>query len=326
MERYILRRLLQLPVLILLVATVTFFALHLIPGGPLAVYARGGISAEALEAIRDRLGLDDPLPIQYIRWLGPALTGDLGYSLHTRQPVVDEILVRLGPTLILMTTTFLIVLGLAIVIGTVSAVRQYSKLDTILTTASFAGAAMPVYWLGLVIILINSAIRNPATGRPFLPTGGMTTPGSDLNLLDLGAHLILPMIALGLGWVSWYARYVRAGLLDVIHQDFIRSLRSKGLRERTIIFRHAGKNAALPLVTVIALDLPFLFAGALFTEIIFGWPGIGNFFYQSILRRDYPVVMAIIIIVALLVILANLLADIAYAWLDPRVKYERRAG
>jgi peptide/nickel transport system permease protein len=325
-QRYILRRLAQLPVLVFLVATVTFFALHLIPGGPLAVYARGGTSPEALEAIRARLGLNDPLPIQFLHWLGPALTGDLGFSLYTQQPVMSEIEVRLGPTLILMTSTFLVVLVLAIAIGTISAVRQYSRLDIVLTTVSFAGAAMPVYWLGLLLILIDSAIRDPATGHPFLPTGGMTTPGTSLNVLDLGAHMIMPMIALGAGWVSWYARYVRAGMLDVIHKDFIRSARAKGLRERTVIFKHVGKNAALPLVTVMALDLPFLFAGALFTEIIFGWPGIGNFFYQSIQRRDYGMVMGIIMIIAVLVIIANLLADIAYAWLDPRVKYERGAS
>jgi len=326
MERYIVRRLIQLPILVFLVAIVTFFALRLIPGGPLAVYARGGVSPEALAEIRLRLGLDDPMPLQFLRWLGAALQGDLGFSFHTRQPVVDEILVRLWPTLLLMTTTFVMVLFVAVVIGTISAVRQYSRLDTALTTASFAGAAMPVYWLGLILILMNSAVRNPATGRPFLPTGGMLTPGGDPSIADLGAHMILPMIALGLGWVSWYSRYVRAGMLDVIHQDFIRTVRAKGVRERAVIFRHAGKNAALPLVTVIALDLPFLFAGALFVEIIFGWPGLGNFFYQSVVRRDYPVVMAIIMTVALLVILANLLADIAYAWLDPRVKYDRRAS
>lgn len=326
MQRYVARRLIQLPILILLIATVTFFALRFIPGGPLAVYGRGGISPEALAAIRLKLGLDDPLPVQFVNWLGPALSGDLGYSLHTRNPVVDEILVRLPNTLLLMTSTFLVVLLLAIGVGTISAVRQYSKLDTVLSTVSFAGAAMPVYWLGLVLILINVAIRNPDTGRPFLPIGGMTTPGADFSIPDLIAHLILPMLALGLGWVSWYSRYVRSSMLDVIHQDHIRTARAKGLRERSVIFRHAFRNASLPLVTVIALDLPYLFAGALFTEIIFGWPGIGNYFYQSILRRDYPVVMAVIIIVALLVIIANLLADIAYAWLDPRVKYGSRAA
>ena len=323
MQRYVFRRLLQIPIMVVFISTVAFFALRLIPGGPLAAYGRGGMSPEALEALRVKLGLDDALPTQFVRWFGSALTGDFGFSIQTRQPVLDEILSRLPATLYLMTTTFVIVIILAILLGTFAAVRQYSKLDTFLTSLSFAGAAMPVYWLSLILILINAQVRNPAN-RPYLPSGGMMSPGAEFSLPDLATHLVLPVIALGLGWVSWYARYVRAGMLDVIHQDYIRTVRAKGLRERSVIFRHAFKNASLPLLTVVALDLPYLFAGALFVEIIFGWPGIGNFFYQSLVRRDYPIVLAIIVFVAILVILANLIADIAYAWLDPRVKYERR--
>jgi peptide/nickel transport system permease protein len=224
-----------------------------------------------------------------------------------------------------MVPTFLVVLVASVLVGTYSAIRQYSRLDVTITTATFAGAAMPVYWLALVLILVNGAVRNPATGRPFFPTGGMTTPGQPITIPDLTWHLVLPMIALGIGWISWYSRYVRSSMLDVIHQDYVRTARAKGLRERAVIFRHAFRNAALPLVTVIALDLPYLFAGALFVETIFGWPGMGSYFYQSIVRRDYPVAMAIILVIAFLVIIANLLADIAYAWLDPRVKYGRRA-
>jgi peptide/nickel transport system permease protein len=326
MQRYIVRRLLQLPLLLLLVAVVAFFAQRLIPGGPLAVYGRAGISPEALEAIRHRLGLDQPLPMQFWAWLQSAVQGDFGRSVLTGQPVIGEIFDRLPATLVLMTSTFLVVLVISVLVGTVSAVRQYSKLDVALTTASFAGAAMPVYWLSLVLILINAAIRNPATGRPFFPIGGMTTPGQPATIPDVLWHLVLPMIALGLGWVSWYSRYVRSSMLDVIHQDYIRTARAKGVSERLVIFKHAFRNASLPLVTVAALDLPFLFAGALFVETIFGWPGMGNYFYQSIVRRDYPVALAAIVVVAFLVIVANLLADIAYAWLDPRVKYSRRAS
>jgi peptide/nickel transport system permease protein len=326
MQRVILRRLIQLPLLLLLVGAVGWFVIQLVPGGPLAVYSRGGMSPAAIEALSERLGLNDPLPVQFGRWLGAALQLDFGFSFHTRQPVVDEVLARLPATLYLMVPTFLVVLLLSVLIGTFSAIRQYTRADVLITTASFAGAAMPVYWLGLVLILINAAIRNPLSGRPFFPTGGMVTPGQSLTVPDVAWHLVLPMIALGLGWVSWYSRYVRSSMLDVIHLDYVRTARAKGLRERAVIFKHALKNAALPLVTVIALDLPFLFAGALFVEIIFGWPGIGNYFYQSIARRDYPVVLMVILVIAFLVILANLLADIAYAWLDPRVRYERRAS
>lgn len=325
MQRYILRRLAQLPVMLLLISIVAFLAMQLVPGGPLAIYARGNVSPEALQAIREKLGLDDPIHIQYLRWLVPALQGDLGFSFTTNRPVLGEVVARVGPTFYLMGSTFAVVLVLSILLGALQAVRQYSKLDVFLTTISFGGAAMPVYWLGLMLILINSAIRNPDTGRPFLPIGGMATPGVPPTLDDYLSHLVLPMAALGFGWVSWYARYVRSSMLDVIHQDFIRTARAKGVPEHIVIFKHALKNAALPLVTVVAIDLPYMFAGALFTEIIFGWPGMGFFFYQSVVRRDYPVMMGVIVIIAILVMLGNLLADILYAYLDPRVRYEKRS-
>src|SRR5581483_10220646 len=190
-------------------------------------------------------------------------------------------------------------------------------------TLSFGGAAMPVFWLSMVLILLDSAIRNPSTGQSFLPIGGMQTVGQRPSVGDYLAHLLMPMTALSLGWVSWYSRYVRSSMLDVIHQDYIRTARAKGVREHLVIFKHAFKNAAMPLVTVVALDLPYLFAGALFTEIIFGWPGMGRFFYQAVLQRDYPVMMGVVVIIAFLVLLGNLLADIAYALLDPRVRYTR---
>jgi peptide/nickel transport system permease protein len=323
-ERYILRRLGQLPVMLLLISIVAFLAMQLVPGGPLAIYARGNVSPEALQAIREKLGLDDPIYVQYLRWLVPALQGDLGFSFATGRPVLAEVIARLGPTFYLMGSTFVVVLVLSILLGTFQAIRQYSKLDVVLTTLSFAGAAMPVFWLGLMLILLNSAVRSPATGRPFLPISGMATPGMPPTIGDYLSHLVLPMTALGLGWVSWYARYVRSSMLDVIHQDYIRTARAKGIPERIVIFKHALKNASLPLVTVVALDLPYLFAGALFTEIIFGWPGMGLFFYQSVVRRDYSVMMGVIVIIALLVMLGNLLADILYAYLDPRVRYEKR--
>jgi peptide/nickel transport system permease protein len=321
-QRYILGRLAQVLPMVLLISVVLFFAMRLVPGGPLAVYARGGVTPEALAALREKLGLDRPLIEQFLAWLGPALQGDLGYSYVTNRPVLDEVVARLGPTFYLMGMTFLVVLVLAVLLGTLQAVRQYSKLDIALTTVSFAGAAMPVYWLAMILIIINAAIRDPSTGRPFLPTGGLATPGAPLSAGDLAAHLVLPMLALGLGWVSWYARYVRSSMLDVVHAEYIRTARAKGVRERTVIFKHAFKNASLPLVTLVALDLPYLFAGALFTEFIFGWPGMGNYFYFAIIRRDYPVVMGLTVIVAILVMVGNLLADVAYAYLDPRVRYE----
>jgi peptide/nickel transport system permease protein len=183
---------------------------------------------------------------------------------------------------------------------------------------------MPVFWLGMLLILLDAAIRNPATGRPFLPIGGISTPGQPFSIPDLVAHMILPVICLGVGWVSWYSRYVRSSMLDVIHLDYIRTARAKGVRERTVVYKHALKNAALPLITLIALDLPYLFAGALFVETIFAWPGLGNFFYFSTVNRDYAVMMGIVVFIAVFVIIGNLIADVTYSYLDPRVRYGKR--
>jgi peptide/nickel transport system permease protein len=321
MRGYLVRRLRQLVPMLVLISMLVFLAIHLVPGGPESMYAKAGVDAATMAAIRARLGLDQPLPIQYLYWLGNLLRGDLGRSYSSGRPVLAEIVDRLGPTLLLMGSTFVVVFILSVLLGVYSAIRQYSWLDVILTTTSFAGAAMPVFWLSLLLILLDVAVVNPLTGRPFLPTGGMRTPGHEGTFPDVLRHMIMPMVALGVGWVSWYSRYVRAGMLDVIRADHIRALRASGLRENSIIFRHALRNAALPLVTVVALDLPYLFAGALYVEIVFAWPGMGYLFYRAVTLRDYPVVMAVILFVAVLVLVGNLLADLAYSWLDPRIRY-----
>ena len=320
MSGYFLRRLAQMVPLLLGVSVLIFLALHIVPGGPESMYARSGADAATLAAICERLGLNQALPLQYLHWLVQSLRGELGNSYSTGRSVTLEIADRLGPTLLLMGSTFVIVLLLAVALGVYSAVRQYSRMDLALTALTFIGAAMPVFWLGLVLIVIDMALPNPATGRPFFPIGGMTTPGHAFSFGDLARHMVMPMLALGFGWVSWYARYVRSSMLEVIGLDFIRTARAKGLPEWQVIFRHALRNAAIPLV---ALDLPYLFAGALYVEIIFAWPGMGNFFYRAVVLRDYPVVMAVIIVVAVLVLVGNLLADLIYAWLDPRIRYRR---
>jgi peptide/nickel transport system permease protein len=320
-QRYIAKRLIGVIPMVFLVSLVLFFALRLVPGGPLAVYTRGNVDPAAIEVLREKLGLNRPLWDQYLTWLGSAVQGDLGYSFRTNRPVLEEIIARVPATLLLMATTFLIVVVLAVLIGTYSARRQHSRGDIALTTASFVGAAMPVYWLGMLFILLDATIRNPATGRPFLPIGGIATPGEGFSPPDLISHMILPVLCLGLGWVSWYSRYVRSSMLDVIHLDYVRTARAKGLRERAVIYKHALKNASLPLITLIALDLPYLFAGALFVEIIFSWPGLGNFFYFATVNRDYSIMMGVVVVIAIFVIIGNLIADVAYSYLDPRVRY-----
>jgi len=323
---YICRRLLQAVPLLLLVSLAVFLLLHVAPGGPMAAYERRmiGLSPQDLERARKQLGLDDPIHVQYVKWLARVVRGDLGESLMTRRPVRTEILERLPRTFYLMGTAFLVTLALAIPIGLIAAVRQYSLFDHTVTTIAFMGQSIPIYWLGLILILIfYGTLTNPFTGRPLFPPGGMATLGAEFSILDRLWHLVLPVTMLSFSWIAWYSRYLRASMLEVIHQDYVRTARAKGLREQVVILRHAFPNAAIPLVTLMALDLPLLFSGALFTEVIFSWPGMGRLFYDAAERRDYPLLMSIIMITSVLIVLSNLLADVLYAFLDPRIRYQR---
>lgn len=346
MGRYVVRRLLQAIPMLFLLSIVLFALVNLAPGGPLAGYGRSRrMKPEKREMLKRQFGLDKSLPVQYVVWLigndwmrvdadgdGIAdshgtrqgiLRGDFGFSFRTRRPVLGEIMDRLPNTVYLMGITFAIVFILAIPIGIISAVKQYSLFDIAVTTFSFAGQAIPEFWFGLILILIFYArLDNPLTGEPLLPSGGMYTLEASFSLWDRIKHLILPVTTGALGWIAWYSRFLRSSMLDVIHQDYIRTARAKGLRERVVLGRHALKNALIPLVTMVAVDLPYLFAGAVFIEMIFSWPGMGRLYYQAALQRDYPMLMATLIISAGIMIFSNLLADIAYAFLDPRIHYD----
>jgi peptide/nickel transport system permease protein len=252
------------------------------------------------------------------------LRGDFGFSFRTRQPVLSEIGQRLPNTITLMTITMLVAVMIAIPIGVVSALRQYSSFDIVVTTFSFAGQAIPEFWLGLILILVFYGwLKNPITGGPLLPSGGMTSiESAGFNLGDRMIHLILPVTTGALGWIAWYSRFLRSSMLDVIHKDYLRTARAKGLPNWMILYKHALRNALIPLITLLALDMPYIFGGAVFVETIFAWPGMGRFYYQAALQRDYPVLMAVLIIGAAFIILSNLIADLLYAYLDPRVRYE----
>jgi peptide/nickel transport system permease protein len=251
------------------------------------------------------------------------LRGDFGFSFRTRRPVLNEITDRLPNTIYLMGITFAVVLILAVPIGIISAVKQYSLFDIAVTTFSFAGQAIPEFWFGLILILVFYAwLDNPFSGEPLLPAGGMYTLEASFSIWDRVKHLILPVTAGALGWIAWYSRFLRSSMLDVIHEGYIRTARAKGLHERVVLARHALKNALIPLVTMLALDLPYLFAGAVFIEMIFSWPGMGRLYYQAALQRDYPMLMAVLIISAGIMIFSNLLADITYGLLDPRIRYD----
>ncbi|HEX4747068.1 MAG TPA: ABC transporter permease [Gaiellaceae bacterium] len=316
MGRYVIRRLLQALPLLFAISVVSFAILKFTPGGPLAAYEG---NPEFTEADRLRLekafGLDQPLPIQYLNWIGSFLRLDWGYSFASHQPVLGLIGERLPNTLYLMGTVFLVVLLLAIPIGVFTATRQYSFFDHVITGATFAFLSTPTFWLGLLLIIFFGLQLR------WLPLGGMATPGADFDLADRLRHLVLPVMTLALVQVGGHVRYLRASMLETIGQDFMRTARAKGLSERVLTMRHAFKNAAIPLVTIVALDLPELFVGALVTEQIFGWPGMGRLFWDAATRSDYPVLQGILAVSSALIILANLLADVLYGYLDPRIRY-----
>lgn len=316
MGRYVARRLIQAIPLLLGITVVAFVILKTTPGGPLAAYeANPSVTPDDLARLERALGLDQPVPVQYASWLSHFLTGDWGYSLATSQPVLRMIGERLPNTLWLMTTVYVVTLLLALPIGILTAVKQYSWFDHIVTGTTFAAFSMPTFWLGLLLIILF--------GLTFrvLPLGGMLAPGAPFTFGDLVRHLVLPVATLSLVGVGTYVRFLRASMLETTGQDYMRTARAKGLTERHVISRHALKNAAIPFVTVAALDLPELFGGALVTEQIFGWPGMGRLFYDSVTRYDYPVLMGILAISATFVVLANLLADVIYGYLDPRIRY-----
>lgn len=326
MGAFILRRLAGAVPLLLLVSMAVFGLLQLAPGGPTGAYLRrgAGLNDADLAALEAALGLNDPVPVQYLRWLGNVLRGDLGQAVIAPEPVLATILDRLPNTFYLMGAAWVVTLLLAIPIGVFSALKQYSPFDHLVSAFTFVGISIPTFWLGLILILVfYTTLSHPGTGEPLLPAGGMRTLGADFgfwgNLGDRALHLIMPVTMLAMGWIAWYSRFLRASMLETVNRDYVRTARAKGLAERAVVVRHAFRNAAIPLVTLMALDLPFLFTGSLFAEVVFSWPGMGRLFFQAADRRDYGVLMAVVMIAAVLIVLANLIADVVYGLLDPRI-------
>jgi peptide/nickel transport system permease protein len=324
MLNYTLRRILQSIPILFILSILLFALVRTAPGGPLATaYRNPNVTKEQIEILKKQLGLDLPLPVQYVRWLGDMLRGNMGDSIKFRRPVSEMIAERIPNTLILVGVSFVITLIIAIPVGIISARKPYSFFDYTATTLTFIGQSVPVYWLGLALILVfYVAIQNPFTGKPLFPAGGMRTIGGEDSLSDLAWHLVLPVVALSASWAAWYSRFLRSSLLDVQHEDYVRTARAKGASDRVVYYKHALRNAILPLVTLIALDLPSLFAGALFIETIFSWPGMGRLFWDAARGRDYPVLLAVVMIDAVIIIFCNILADVFYGVLDPRVKYD----
>jgi peptide/nickel transport system permease protein len=342
MGRYIVRRLLQAIPLLLIISVVLFVLMQNI-GDPLATMGGRKVTRpEDRERLRRQLGLDKPVLVQYLYWLvgndwakvdldgdGVAetqgtrkgvLRGDFGMSLVDHQPSMKLIGERLPYTLLLMGAYEVIVVLGALAIGIYSAVRQYSLFDHLVTGLSFVLYSMPIFFIGLLSVYIFS-MSFQRWGLPYLPANGLfdfrvgKTPG------QVALHMILPVLSLALISLAGYSRYMRSSMLEVLQQDYIRTAKSKGLGRRYVLFTHALKNAALPIVTIIGLDLPSLLGGAIVTESIFAWPGMGRLFLDHVNRVDIPVVMAIMMLISVAVIIFQILADIAYAWLDPRIRY-----
>ncbi len=291
--------------------------MHAIPGGPLAMYDHEpGMTKELLAQLKANFGLNKPLWVQYFNWLGGALQGNFGYSFSYGVPALQMVLQRMPATLELMLSSFVIAVILSFVIGVFSALRQYSIWDYLLTILSYIGVAMPTFWLGLMVLVLF------AVKLQWFPVGGMSTPGQAFSLSNQVWHAILPVSILALYLVAHESRYVRSSMLEVLGADYIRTARSKGLFPSVITWKHALKNALLPVVTVMVMDGAYLFGGALVTETIFSWPGMGRLFIQAITQDDYPVIMVVISLLSVIIVLANILADVLYAVLDPRVQFD----
>jgi peptide/nickel transport system permease protein len=342
MTRYIIRRLLQaIPLLLILSAMLFFLANEM--GDPLASFGgRKRIKSADRERLTRQLGLDKPIAVQYLIWLigndwmqidvdGDGIPdeygtrkgivrGDFGNSFMERRPVLEIISERFKNTMILMLTAEVVIIIFSLAIGIYSALRQYSVIDNIVTTISFIGYSMPVFWLALILMYLF-AVNFKKWGLPYFPTIGMYDLAVGPTLSQIAWHLVLPVTTIAVISVAGYSRYVRSQMLEVINQDYIRTAYAKGLPERMVLLGHALKNASLPLVTIIGLDLPFLISGAVVTESIFAWPGMGRLFWDAVQDTDIPVLMAILVIIAFLVVIFQIITDIAYTFLDPRIRY-----
>ncbi|OGB98882.1 MAG: peptide ABC transporter permease [candidate division NC10 bacterium RIFCSPLOWO2_12_FULL_66_18] len=306
MLSYILRRILMLVPVLFGVTLVSFSLLHLVPGDPAELLAGLEATREDVDRIRTEYGLDQPLVVQYLRFVGDAVRGDLGISIQSRHPVLTLLLQRLAFTLQLSMVSILVASAIGLVAGIISATRQYSFFDTFSMLGALFGISMPIFWLGLLLILVF-AVR-----LHWLPSGGTGTL----------RHLILPAIALGSASAAVIARMTRASMLEVARQDYIRTARATGYRESVVVFRHALKNAMIPILTVFGLEFGYMLGGAVLTETVFSLPGIGRLLVEGIFARDYPVVQGAMIAVATTFVLVNLLTDVAYAFFDPRIRYE----
>ena len=316
MKRYLARRLLLLVPVLAGVSVIIFMVLHLSPGDPVEIMLGSQATQEDRARLRADLGLDQPLHVQYVRWLGHVARGDLGRSLWMKRPVLAEVLGRFQATLILTGTALGLSTVAGLALGVASATRPNSLLDRVSAMASLFGASMPSFWLGIVLMVVF------ALWLGWLPASGMFAPYGGGGLGDLLSHLLLPAVTLAAASVTIIARLTRATMLEALGQDYIRTARAKGVVERAVVLRHGLRNALIPIVTVIGVQAGYLLGGAVLTETVFAWPGVGTLMVQGILARDFPLVQGCVLVVALSFVLINLAVDLLYAYLDPRIQYE----
>lgn len=318
MNRYLLRRLTQLPVQLLILVVLAFALVHLTPGTTGAVDVQS-LGNENSAALRQQLGLDRPLYTQFGDWLWRMVRLDFGRSLLDNQPVRTKIGERLPATMLLVGSALILSLLIAVPLGVISSYYRHSILDYLLTVFAFFGVSIPAFWAAIVAIILFGVKLH------WLPVQGMETVGQPVSshAWDVFKHLILPATVLALEGTAALARYVRSSMSEALAEDYVRTARAKGLRESAVLFRHALKNALLPLVTLVGLRLPSLIGGSVLVETVFAWPGIGRLGWDSVLKRDYPVVMGLVVCTGILTIVGNLLADVAYGAIDPRIKLDR---
>ena len=314
MTQYILRRLIQSVFIIWGCATLVFFMIRMIPGDPVVMMLGPEYTPEAAAAIRVKLGLNEPLAVQYVRWFRNLLTGDLGGSIASGEAVTSIIKTGLPKTLSLAAVSFLIAVAIAVPAGIIAALKRNSVIDYAASVIAFIGVSMPSFWFGIILILIF------AVQLRWLPAIGYSDLRED-GFVEWFKRLILPSLAIGAGYSAILMRFVRAGLLEVLGSDYVRTARAKGVRERAVVVRHALRNALIPVVTVIGIQLALLLSGAVVTETVFSIRGIGRILVAAIFDRDYPIVQGVILLVAVIFVLANLVVDIVYTFLDPRIHY-----
>jgi peptide/nickel transport system permease protein len=312
MTRYLLVRVLQGVVLLFIVSALVFLIVHSTPGGP-AILNNPDVDPETARALARDLGLTDPLTVQYGRWLGRALMGNFGKSYQHQFPVIGLIRARMPNTLILAGTALLLAVLIAVPLGVVSAVRRYSVVDYAATVGAFFGVSIPGFWLGIMCIVLFSVTLG------WLPSAGMRTAGVTASTADLLRHLIMPAVVLSTFPLAQLMRYARSSMVEVLGQDYIRTARAKGLGPGRVIAAHALRNALIPVVTVLGVVTPRLLSGAVITETIFAWPGLGRLAVDAAITRDYPVIMGLTMTTALMVVISNLVTDVAYVALDPRI-------